>query len=620
MHKFLVYILLAMISGCCLGQKPKKSETIKVNGTEIHYQVYGSGEPLLLLHGWTQSSKFWSDYIPSYAKHFEVHALDLRGHGKSSQLSSDFSIKKASKDVLALLDALKIQKVHAIGLSYGGLTLLELASSHPDRLASMVLIGASHHYDGRNNMPDTTFSYENLPPTFIEELNRTHFRGENQIKALFNPNLNYSIGLEDGDLRGMNIRTLVVQGDGDEILGLEPALTLHKNLPQSELWVVPNTGHIPITGANQQVFLRKSLQFLTQGEKIATDPKFLQFQNLFDSKNEAEIACYRIPALITAPNGDLIAAIDERVPSCGDLKWSKDINIVIRRSTDNGDSWTQIESVVDYPLGQSASDPSLMVDKVTGSIFMFFNFMDLDKEKDIYYLKYIKSTDNGKTWSSHTDITSQISKSAWHNDFKFITSGRGIQTRSGKLLHTLVNLEKGLHLFGSDDHGKSWYLIDTPISPGDESKVMELDDGSWMVNSRVNGKGIRYVHTSSDKGKTWTSVADATLVDPGCNASIIRYSSKKDGDDKNRLLFAHANDKDERKNLTVHISYDEGKSWSNGKTIYAGSSAYSSMTVLDNGDIGLFFEKDEYQESVFTRFSLHWLTDGKDGLNKSQQK
>lgn len=619
MEKFVTYLWLALISGYCLGQEPKKSETIKVNGVEIHYEVYGSGEPLLLLHGWTQSSKFWSDYIPSYAQHFEVYALDLRGHGKSSPVTSDFTIKKASEDVLALLDVLQLQKVHAIGLSYGGLTLLELANSNSNRLASMVLVGASHNFDGGKNKPDTTFSYENLPPSFIEELNKTHFRGENQIRALFDPNLNYSIALDDQALRAMNVRTLVVQGDRDEILGLEPAITLHKNMPQSELWVVPNTGHIAINGTNQQDFLNKSLQFLIRGKKNATEPKIHEFQNLFDAKTKPGIACYRIPALITAPNGDLIAAIDERVPSCGDLKWSKDINIVIRRSVDNGDSWTSIDTVVDYPLGQSASDPSLIVDKVSGAIFMFFNYMDLDKEKDVYYLKYVKSTDNGRTWGSPVDITSQIAKPEWHNDFKFITSGRGIQTRSGKLLHTLVNLEKGLYLFGSDDQGKSWYFIDTPITPGDESKVMELDDGNWMVNSRVNGEGIRFVHTSSDKGKTWTSIPDATLVDPGCNASIVRYSSKKNGDDKNRLLFAHANDKDERKNLTVHISYDEGKSWSKGKTIYVGSSAYSSMTVLDNGDVGLFFEKDNYSENVFTRFSLSWLTDGMDTI-KSRHK
>lgn len=335
-------------------------------------------------------------------------------------------------------------------------------------------------------------------------------------------------------------------------------------------------------------------------------------QNLFNATMNEGVSCYRIPALITAPNGDLIAAIDERVPSCGDLKWSKDINIVLRRSSDQGKTWSGIETIVDFPDGRSASDPSMIVDEVTGEIFMFYNFMDLDKEPDVYYLHVVKSMDNGQTWSEPEDITAQISHPEWHNDFKFITSGRGIQTRSGKLLHTMVNLKNGLHLFGSDDHGKTWFLIDTPVEPANESKVVELADGSWMINSRVNGGGLRYVHTSQDKGQTWQTRPDSLLIDPGCNGSIIRYTNVEDGFDRNRLLFSNANSKDSRTNLTVRVSYDEGQTWTEGKTIYTGGSAYSSLTVLDNGDIGLLFEKDDYTENVFVRFSLDWLTNGED--------
>ncbi len=350
----------------------------------------------------------------------------------------------------------------------------------------------------------------------------------------------------------------------------------------------------------------------SQTEKIHTDNESPVFTNLFDAEMEPGVSCYRIPAIITAQNGDLIAAIDERVPSCADLRGSNDINIIIRRSVDNGDSWSDIETVVDYPTGKSASDPSMIVDKSTGAIFLFFNYMDLDKERDVYYLQVTKSMDNGKTWSEPMDITSQITKPEWHNDFKFITSGRGIQTTNGKLLHTLVNLENGLHLFGSDDYGESWFLIDTPILPGDESKIVELIDGTWMINSRVNGAGIRYVHTSTDEGASWLSKPDSSLIDPSCNAAIIRYTSVKEGDDKNRLLFSNAKTKNKRTNMTIRISYDEGKSWSEGKTIYTGGSAYSSMCILKNGDIGLFFEKDDYQENAFVRLTLEWLTDGKD--------
>ena len=85
-----------------------------------------------------------------------------------------------------------------------------------------------------------------------------------------------------------------------------------------------------------------------------------------------------------------------------------------------------------------------------------------------------------------------------------------------------------------------------------------------------------------------------------------------DGYDKNRLLFSNANTNNKRNDMTVRVSYDEGATWTDGKTIYAGSAAYFSLTILQNGEIRLLFEKDDYTEEVFVRFSLGWLTDGKD--------
>ena len=343
-------------------------------------------------------------------------------------------------------------------------------------------------------------------------------------------------------------------------------------------------------------------------------------QDLFNASMVEGVSCFRIPAIVTAPNGDLIAAIDERVPNCGDLNRSGDINIVVRRSADNGKTWSGIETVVNFPLGLSASDPSMIVDRDTKEIILFYNYMDYEKERDIYYLHVVKSKDNGKTWSKPEDITKQIAKPEWHKDFKFITSGRGIQTKDGKLLHTLVNLSKGLFIFGSDDHGKTWYFIDTPIKPADESKIIELADGTWMVNARVNTGGMRYVHTSSDEGKTWNSRPEPKLIDPGCNASIIRYTAKADGYNKNRILFSNAKMEKGRMNLTIRVSYDEGQTWTEGKTIYGGGTAYSSLTILKNGDIGVFFEKDDYKENTFVSFSLKWLTDGKDKFKKPCKK
>ena len=111
----------------------------------------------------------------------------------------------------------------------------------------------------------------------------------------------------------------------------------------------------------------------------AQQPKFI---DLFDTSMNSNVSCYRIPSLVTAPNGTIIAAIDERNISCGDLKWNRDINIVLRKSFDNGETWSELEKIIDYPLGESASDPSMIVDRLTNEIFLFYNYMNLDKEKN----------------------------------------------------------------------------------------------------------------------------------------------------------------------------------------------------------------------------------------------
>ena len=332
----------------------------------------------------------------------------------------------------------------------------------------------------------------------------------------------------------------------------------------------------------------------------------LKFYEVFSKSQNSKVSCYRIPSIITTDKGTIIAAADERVSSCNDLKSNRDINIVIRTSNDEGKSWSSINRLIDYPFGESASDPSMIFDKKTKQIYLFYNYMNLEKDKDVYYLKYVTSLDNGITWSQPIDITDQISKPEWKNDFKFITSGRGFQTRDGALLHCLVNLQNGTHVFGSNDHGKTWYIADAPISLGDESKIVELNDGSWLVNSRVNNKGIRYSHISKNQGKSWTTRPEINLIDPGCNASLVKYDY---GNyiNSNLLLLSNINNQSTREEIVIRHSLNGGETWSEPRIIYAGSAAYSSMTVLNNGEIGLLFERDNYSKNVFTKFSLHWL-------------
>ena len=332
----------------------------------------------------------------------------------------------------------------------------------------------------------------------------------------------------------------------------------------------------------------------------------LKFHEVFSKSQNSKVSCYRIPSIITTDKGTLIAAADERVLSCNDIKSNRDNNIVIRTSNDEGKSWSSINRLVDYPFGESASDPSMIFDKKRKQIYLFYNYMNLEKEKDVYYLKYVTSLDNGRTWSQPVDITNQISKPEWKNDFKFITSGRGFQTSNGTLLHCLVNLQHGTYVFGSNDHGKTWFITESPLSVGDESKIVELNDGSWLVNSRANNKGIRYSHISKNQGKSWTTKPEITLVDPGCNASLVKYDYGK-YINSDLLLLSNINNQSKREKIVIRHSLNGGETWSEPKIIYAGSAAYSSMTVLSNGEIGLLFEMDNYSMNVFTKFSLDWL-------------
>ena len=209
-----------------------------------------------------------------------------------------------------------------------------------------------------------------------------------------------------------------------------------------------------------------------------------------------------------------------------------------------------------------------------------------------------ESSDNGKTWSKPRDITEDIAFPEWpfgkaHNagGFIYISSGSGIQTKDGTLLHTLVHVGDGNALFGSPDHGKTWKAFGKPVKKGDECKVVELKDGSWMINSRWHGGG-RQIHVSKDRGMTWESRYDKTLEDPQCNAQIMRCGEK--------LLFSNCKSPNRRALLYLRASKDEGATWNDGLCVEPQGAAYSDMAILPNGDIGVIYEGAGYDTIVFT--------------------
>jgi sialidase-1 len=178
----------------------------------------------------------------------------------------------------------------------------------------------------------------------------------------------------------------------------------------------------------------------------------------------------------------------------------------------------------------------------------------------------------------------------------------------------------------SDDGGKNWKLGQPApgcrvpngkggeISLVNEVQMVERADGSVMLNSRKwGGKDLRKVAVSKDGGVTWSKIEEEpALRDPGCMASIFRYTFPAAGG-RSRILYSGP-DSTKRENGTVYLSYDEGLTWPVKKVLFPGSFAYSVLTALPDGTIGCLLETDNANRIVFARFTLEWLTDGRDSL------
>jgi len=336
---------------------------------------------------------------------------------------------------------------------------------------------------------------------------------------------------------------------------------------------------------------------------------------------------YRIPALAVTTKGAILALCDARIERGDDLP--NNIDLVLRRSFDLGETWTPSQKIANFPGMEGAGDASLLVDRETGTIWVFYAYGpegigSRESQPGIdgptLRLHLIHSNDEGATWSEATDLNPMVKDPAWKAVWP--SPGSGFQARSGRLYFPLTQVSDAVgytRYIYSDDHGVSWKITVPAGRNTDESMCVELDDGTLMANMR-GSKKQRAVAISNDKGISWEPMSyDKTLIGPNCQASFIRYSSLSNGDDKNRLLFSNpASTK--RENMTVRLSYDEGKTWPVSKTIYPGLAGYSSLAVLPDGSIGMFYEhgaQHDTDQLTFVRFTMEWLTDGKDkGLKK----
>jgi len=348
---------------------------------------------------------------------------------------------------------------------------------------------------------------------------------------------------------------------------------------------------------------------------------------------------YRIPAIIKAPNGYLLAFCEGRVHGAGDFG---NIDIVLKSSSDNGASWSPLQVVIDVKE-QQAGNPAPVVDLTdpeypNGRIFLFFNTgnnheNEVRKGKGLREAWYTTSTDNGVSWSTPVNITTQVHRPKQpdiHPAYNFVedwrsyanTPGHALQFGSGPLrgrIFIAANHSEGepqpqstdykAHGYYTDDHGKTFRLGATVNMPGcNESSAALLSDGRLMMNSR-NQRGdikARIVSISKDGGANWdTTYFDRNLPDPVNEGSLLSIPVRKG---RQLLGFSNAADTLQRNNLTLRFSDDNGRSWKKSVLIYAGPekkasvdyAAYSDLVLFGKNQIGILFEKDDYSSIVFT--------------------
>jgi pimeloyl-ACP methyl ester carboxylesterase len=229
------------------GNHPAAGHYLDTRGFKLYYETYGQGAPLLLLHGNGASIGSMGNQIPYFSKDYKVIAIDTRAHGKSKNPSDSLTFEQIVDDFNALLDTLHLDSCYVIGWSDGGIDALLLAIRHPDKVKKMAFTGA-------NLWPDTT----GLTPfvwNLIQEGNA------NLHKQPSTPEIKRQLQISDLDLYQPHITldqlhhiscpTLVIGGDHDAIPVLHTVL-IAQNIPQSYLWIVPNSGHsVPVFKKDQ---------------------------------------------------------------------------------------------------------------------------------------------------------------------------------------------------------------------------------------------------------------------------------------------------------------------------------------------------------------------------------
>ncbi len=315
---------------------------------------------------------------------------------------------------------------------------------------------------------------------------------------------------------------------------------------------------------------------------------------------------FRIPALLATSEGALLAFAEGRRGSRSD---TGDIDLVLKRSGDEGRTWSELEVLFDRG-SNTIGNPCPVQDRSTGRIFLPLTYnpgnvteaqmiaREVEARRTVW-LTY--SDDDGRTWAPLKEITGDVSRPNW--SWYATGPGVGIQTRSGRLIIPCDHFADGTtgsisHVFCSDDQGATWRLGGETPTGNNECQIVELHDGSLLLNMRnYSGANRRSVARSNDGGDTWSDVSlDQALIEPVCQASLIAHGGA--------LYFSNpASTKRER--MTVRVSHDDGRTWSAGRVLHEGPAAYSCLAPLKDNHLGCLYERGAqgpYESIVFARF------------------
>ena len=372
---------------------------------------------------------------------------------------------------------------------------------------------------------------------------------------------------------------------------------------------------------------------------FAAEPEFF---DVFTPRTDG-FASIRIPAIVATKKGTLLAFAEGRAADADQAK----NKLVLKRSEDRGQTWSKIETIA-ADGDKALNNPCAVVEQETGRVLLMYQAYPASLSERSGQIEtghagekivrnfLITSDDDGQTWSKPRDLTATTKRP---EKVTTLASGPGIgiQLRHGKHAGRLLfPFNEGpfgvwnIYAVYSDDRGETWHIGENApdglvtdakgnkTSMANEAQFVELKDGSVRFNvRRWAGKPVRKTSVSNDGGVTWSSVKDVPeQADPSCMASVLRYSDPADGG-RSRILFSGPQST-KRDNGTVQLSYDEGESWPVQRLVWKESFAYSCLVALPDGTIGCLFEADGTHRIVFARFTLDWLTEGRDRLQQVQ--